>query len=459
MPQQPTALQWEQHKALITDFYIGQNMTQKEVASVMRSQYDFYATEKMFVSRFLQWGINKKMTMDDATAILQAARRRTDRGRNVLKIRLRGREVTANEAEVSLRRRKAKVSASPRENLPAPSTPSNISIVCEDEDGSDYALELDDQQSAILLANAAVRQRPDPPALVGDERLEVFFIRKLRDWHEASKEDSSRQRSARDSELEESESPGLSDYFEDLKDLMLSQTTQQNRRLWLTLHQLGPILDHELSNNGYYMLRHLFCDACICSSRYTRAEHLARVVRKSFLQAGWRVAGGLSEHPLWIVCSLLFGDGAKKSVGLLARPLSVQLRKSFGLGSNAYLSVEEARSGFVSETGDARGAISVLESLSDVLRRGSHHQRMLARYYRCRLGWLHVQSGNVKTARSIFLSSLEHCCEVSQERGVPMAGLDETLVYLYDQALHGMAYLSYVVRGFEEEERWLRDLL
>lgn len=75
MPQPPTALQWKQYKALITDLYTRQKMAQKEVADFMRSQHDFHASERMFISRFLQWDTNKKMTSGNATAILQAVRR------------------------------------------------------------------------------------------------------------------------------------------------------------------------------------------------------------------------------------------------------------------------------------------------------------------------------------------------------------------------------------------------
>ena len=155
MPPPPTALQWDQHRELITDLYIKQGKTQEEVAAYMLEEHGFRASEKMFVSRFIKWAINKKMSVKDARAILHAVGRRNGSQRRVLKLRLRGREVTEQEARTSLKRRKLEIIALDH-STPGPSTPSDISVVDQEDRSLVGSIDVVDEQFSGTLANASV---------------------------------------------------------------------------------------------------------------------------------------------------------------------------------------------------------------------------------------------------------------------------------------------------------------
>jgi hypothetical protein len=100
----PTTDQWETHKEFLRRLYIVQEMRLKDVIATMQNQRNFYATAKMYKSRFSRWGFVKHNNLKDMETI---ACRIVQRGHTDINatFTVNGRSVTAQEVARYFRRR------------------------------------------------------------------------------------------------------------------------------------------------------------------------------------------------------------------------------------------------------------------------------------------------------------------------------------------------------------------
>lgn len=100
----PSTEQWETNKEFLRQLYIIQEMTLKDLMAIMRNQRSFYATAKMYKSRFSRWGFVKHNSLKD----MEKVARRIVQGGNTnpnATFTINGRSVTAQEVARYFRRR------------------------------------------------------------------------------------------------------------------------------------------------------------------------------------------------------------------------------------------------------------------------------------------------------------------------------------------------------------------
>lgn len=433
MPQQPTHAQWEQHRGLITDLYVNRGMKQKEIAQYMLQEHDFYATEKMLISRFMKWGINKKMSVEDAQAIIRAVGRRNVVGLKVSEVRLRGRKVTLHEAETSLKRRKRKPASPGPAAIATPSTPPTISVICEGEgDDSSRAIGLNDERYGDVLADHAVTRRPRTPSLVGQERYEVFFIYKMRDWFSND----------RVSRVLSYEFTGIGEFFQDLNGLLSVQSISRNERAQWMIRQLGPITEQVLDTDDVRLMADFINAWDICEDSQVHHQELIRSIKSTILRAVEKAVSTKAGHPLSILCSFLFGhteDGREKLFTRILRHCSVLSQERFGRDSYVYSTIEGARMGESCRRGKWREAEYILHGLIDFWLGGSPEQQVLAHFYKNFLAFLYLSQGRPEQAEAACIETIEYCREVSRGRNVPIARMPLPLSGAYEYAV-ALAY-------------------
>jgi hypothetical protein len=100
----PTAKQWETHKESLRLLYIVQDMTLKKLMVTMQKEYDFYATAKMYKSRFSRWGFVKYNHRKDMEIIARRIVQSGDKNQNEAFI-VNGRSVTAQAVAQYFKRR------------------------------------------------------------------------------------------------------------------------------------------------------------------------------------------------------------------------------------------------------------------------------------------------------------------------------------------------------------------
>lgn len=77
---QPSAASWEAHKEEICHLYLKENKRLKDVVDIMASK-GFEATERMYKTRIVQWGIFKNKRREDISKMLQIRRQRAAVGK------------------------------------------------------------------------------------------------------------------------------------------------------------------------------------------------------------------------------------------------------------------------------------------------------------------------------------------------------------------------------------------
>ncbi|KAI1437035.1 hypothetical protein GGR50DRAFT_646903 [Xylaria sp. CBS 124048] len=76
-----TPADWANRRALIISLYQDRNKTLKETMRIMEQKHQFYATIRMYKSRFLAWGIEKKLKAEDALEIYRQVTYRAKAGK------------------------------------------------------------------------------------------------------------------------------------------------------------------------------------------------------------------------------------------------------------------------------------------------------------------------------------------------------------------------------------------
>ncbi|KAL8343078.1 hypothetical protein RB598_004431 [Gaeumannomyces tritici] len=95
----PIAAGWELHRSTITELYVGQGKTLKELMHIMQTEHNFTASAKMFNNRFKWWGISKNMRAKNAVAILTLQSRREMAGRQRSEYLVNGQALSADRLQ------------------------------------------------------------------------------------------------------------------------------------------------------------------------------------------------------------------------------------------------------------------------------------------------------------------------------------------------------------------------
>ncbi|KAI1804981.1 Clr5 domain-containing protein [Daldinia bambusicola] len=94
---------WENYRDIIRTLYIDQNKSLKDVMRIMREEYHFFATEKMYKIRFNRWGLHKKLRAHQVAELLVQRGRRAAAGKPSVSF-VHGRRVEADRLNAYLRR-------------------------------------------------------------------------------------------------------------------------------------------------------------------------------------------------------------------------------------------------------------------------------------------------------------------------------------------------------------------
>ncbi|KAI1461621.1 hypothetical protein F4805DRAFT_239564 [Annulohypoxylon moriforme] len=94
---------WANYRDTITSLYLDQNKSLKEVMRIMREEYYFYATEKMYKIRFNKWGLHKKLRAHQVAELLVQRGKRAAAGKSSVSF-VGGRKIDADRLNTYLRR-------------------------------------------------------------------------------------------------------------------------------------------------------------------------------------------------------------------------------------------------------------------------------------------------------------------------------------------------------------------
>ncbi|TDZ14500.1 hypothetical protein Cob_v012658 [Colletotrichum orbiculare MAFF 240422] len=95
---------WGRMRATITRLYQDEGRPLKEVKKIMESDYHFYATQRMFKTRVVRWGLNKKLKEAEVIHMLNVKRQRLAAGKDSV-FTVRGQNVDWDRVEQYLKRR------------------------------------------------------------------------------------------------------------------------------------------------------------------------------------------------------------------------------------------------------------------------------------------------------------------------------------------------------------------
>ncbi|KAI1106617.1 hypothetical protein F4804DRAFT_5811 [Jackrogersella minutella] len=94
---------WANYRDTITALYLDQNKSLKEVMRVMREDYYFFATEKMYKIRFNKWGLHKKLRAHQVAELLVQRGKRAAVGKTSVSF-VHGRKIDSDRLNTYLRR-------------------------------------------------------------------------------------------------------------------------------------------------------------------------------------------------------------------------------------------------------------------------------------------------------------------------------------------------------------------
>ncbi|KAI1374111.1 hypothetical protein F4677DRAFT_179924 [Hypoxylon crocopeplum] len=94
---------WTNYRDTITSLYLDQNKSLKEVMRIMREEYYFFATEKMYKIRFNKWGLHKKLRAHQVAELLVQCGKRAAVGKTSVSF-VHGRKIDADRLNTYLRR-------------------------------------------------------------------------------------------------------------------------------------------------------------------------------------------------------------------------------------------------------------------------------------------------------------------------------------------------------------------
>ncbi|KAI1083227.1 Clr5 domain-containing protein [Whalleya microplaca] len=94
---------WNNYRDTITHMYIDQNKSLKEVMRIMKENYYFYATEKMYKIRFKKWGVHKNLRAEQVGKLLVQQGRRAAVGKTSVAF-VHGRRIDRDRLHAYLQR-------------------------------------------------------------------------------------------------------------------------------------------------------------------------------------------------------------------------------------------------------------------------------------------------------------------------------------------------------------------
>ncbi|XXG93943.1 hypothetical protein Hte_000193 [Hypoxylon texense] len=94
---------WANYRDTITSLYLDQNKSLKEVMRIMREEYYFFATEKMYKIRFNKWGLHKKLRAHQVAELLVQRGKRAAVGKTSVSF-VHGRKIDSDRLNTYLRR-------------------------------------------------------------------------------------------------------------------------------------------------------------------------------------------------------------------------------------------------------------------------------------------------------------------------------------------------------------------
>jgi hypothetical protein len=105
----PAPEKWDAHRAKIADLY--KNNTLKVVRAIMQRDHDFIASEKMYKTRIMEWGLDKKRKAGEMSLALRTIEQRKAEGKNTCVVI---RERTMSERDVRNYFKRQKTSVAPK---------------------------------------------------------------------------------------------------------------------------------------------------------------------------------------------------------------------------------------------------------------------------------------------------------------------------------------------------------
>lgn len=102
--QGPTSAEWEEIKDAVEHFYVTNKRPLKDVRAILKREYNFRATERMYKTRLSQWGFAKNARGEDYRALAALHRTRKDSaGKPATEFLVRGRKKTIADLRAYIR--------------------------------------------------------------------------------------------------------------------------------------------------------------------------------------------------------------------------------------------------------------------------------------------------------------------------------------------------------------------
>ncbi|KAH8678121.1 Clr5 domain-containing protein [Xylariales sp. PMI_506] len=83
---------WEAHRSTISDLYENRNMKLQDIMKMMENNHNFFATPRMYKTRFKKWGLQKTLRFDQVCELLRQNTTRAAMGKDSVRL-IRGRVV------------------------------------------------------------------------------------------------------------------------------------------------------------------------------------------------------------------------------------------------------------------------------------------------------------------------------------------------------------------------------
>ncbi|KAK1723898.1 uncharacterized protein BDZ83DRAFT_753143 [Colletotrichum acutatum] len=128
-PPYATEEVWRVMQATITRLYQSEGKSLKEVKAIMERDHFFFATERMFKSRIVRWGLDKKVKEPEVLHMLDLKRRRQETGKDS-RFSIEDQDVDWDRVEQYLKRRPDLHDATKRKHTPSKSTTLKRKITC-----------------------------------------------------------------------------------------------------------------------------------------------------------------------------------------------------------------------------------------------------------------------------------------------------------------------------------------
>lgn len=182
-------------------------------------------------------------------------------------------------------------------------------------------------------------------------------------------------------------------------------------------------------------------------------------VRITVIQSAKRSVSGASEHPLLVLCSVLFGSEHQHHLETILRRCYTLVQQVYGVGSWEHDAIDVQRAEISGRLGNYGDAALLLDCLIDGMCHNSMRPPEEVHVRACQLALIHMDLGDFSKAEASLLEILKYCHLAAEQRGLPITEMDTSFTELLDYTLYCLHHLEYVRHDFALAELRARKRL